>query len=194
MVLDSSVTVAASSSSSSNGSSASPSAGGRHLYKTPEGTTIEIRDVWASNLADEMDNIREILSQYPYVSMDTEFPGVVARPVGDFGASDLQYQTLRCNIDMLKIIQLGLSFSDGSGNWAEGCACWQFNFKFSLSEDMYAEDSIELLKVCALPLPCTPCCVTSPPHYLPPCWSPRHLGSTFHGSRRTALMRTCSAS
>jgi len=49
-------------------------------------------------------------------------------------------------VDMLKLIQLGLSFTDGQGNWAEGCACWQFNFKFSLSGDMFAEDSIELLK------------------------------------------------
>lgn len=77
--------------------------------------------------------------------MDTEFPGVVARPTGDnFG--DAQYQTLRCNVDLLKLIQLGLSFTDGEGNWAEGCTCWQFNFKFSLSDDMFAQDSIELLK------------------------------------------------
>jgi CCR4-NOT transcription complex subunit 7/8 len=51
---------------------------------------------------------------------------------------------------MLKLIQLGLSFTDGEGNWAHGnggCACWQFNFKFSLTEDMFAEDSIDLLKV-----------------------------------------------
>ena len=47
---------------------------------------------------------------------------------------------------MLKLIQLGLSFTDGEGNWAEGCTCWQFNFKFSLSGDMFAQDSIELLK------------------------------------------------
>jgi hypothetical protein len=42
-------------------------------------------------------------------------------------------QTLRCNVDMLKLIQLGLSFTDGNGNWVNGCTCWQFNFKFSLS-------------------------------------------------------------
>ena len=94
-----------------------------------------------------MENIREILERYPYVAMDTEFPGVVARPVGDYAAADLQYQTLRCNVDLLKLIQLGLSFTDGEGNWAEGCTCWQFNFKFSLKDDMFAQDSIELLKV-----------------------------------------------
>lgn len=38
---------------------------------------------------------------------DTEFPGVVARPIGQFtGNADYHYQTLRCNCDLLKIIQL----------------------------------------------------------------------------------------
>jgi hypothetical protein len=56
------------------------------------------------------------------------------------------FQTLRCNCDMLKLIQLGLSFTDEKGNFAEGCSCWQFNFKFSLDSDMFAQDSIDLLK------------------------------------------------
>ncbi|CAM9411034.1 unnamed protein product, partial [Phaeothamnion confervicola] len=77
---------------------------------------------------------------------DTEFPGVVARPIVDYTQSDYQYQTLRCNVDLLKIIQLGLSFANEEGEFAEGCCCWQFNFKFSLTEDMYAQDSIDLLK------------------------------------------------
>lgn len=114
------------------------------FFSIGNGKTIEIRDVWASNLEEEMEEIRNLIDKYPYVAMDTEFPGIVARPVGDFG--DMQYQTLRCNVDMLKLIQLGLSFTDAEGNWIEGCTCWQFNFKFSLSDDMFAQDSIELLK------------------------------------------------
>lgn len=47
---------------------------------------------------------------------------------------------------MLKMIQLGLTFADKDGNWYEECTCWQFNFKFSLSDDMFAQDSIELLQ------------------------------------------------
>jgi CCR4-NOT transcription complex subunit 7/8 len=35
--------------------------------------------------------------------MDTEFPGVVARPVGDVTAQDYQYKTLKCNVDLLKV-------------------------------------------------------------------------------------------
>lgn len=71
----------------------------------------------------------------------------MARPVAsDLSPADLTYQTLRVNVDMLKIIQLGLSFTDGEGNWARGCTCWQFNFKFHPEKDISAHDSIELLK------------------------------------------------
>mmetsp|Transcript_11544 Transcript_11544/g.17575 ORF Transcript_11544/g.17575 Transcript_11544/m.17575 type:complete len:329 (+) Transcript_11544:125-1111(+) len=115
-------------------------------FVAADGHSVEIRDVWASNLEEEMENIRNIIEDYPYVAMDTEFPGVVARPICEFGANDYQYQTLRCNVDMLKLIQLGLSFTDEKGNFAPGCSCWQFNFKFSLADDMFAQDSIDLLK------------------------------------------------
>lgn len=115
------------------------------MFTATDGRSVEIRDVWDYNLEEEMDNIRQIIEEYPYIAMDTEFPGIVARPVCEFGALDYQYQTLKCNVDMLKLIQLGVSFTDGKGNWAKGCACWQFNFKFSLKDDMYAQDSIDLL-------------------------------------------------
>ena len=78
--------------------------------------------------------------------MDTEFPGVVARPIGGFSSHvDYPYQTLRCNVDLLKIIQLGVTFADENGELADDCPTWQFNFKFNLQEDMYAQDSIDLL-------------------------------------------------
>jgi len=105
-----------------------------------------IMNVWAHNLAEEMQKIMEIVDDYPYIAMDTEFPGVVARPVGCFKDShDYHYQTLKCNVDLLKIIQLGLCFCDEDGNFLPGTCTWQFNFKFNLSEDMYAQDSIDLL-------------------------------------------------
>ena len=110
-------------------------------------TQVEIKDVWASTLDAEMAVIRELVERYPYVAMDTEFPGVVAKPVGDLSSNGFAYQTLQCNVDLLKIIQLGISFCGENGETpAEGCYCYQFNFRFDLNEDMYAEDSIELLK------------------------------------------------
>ncbi|XP_023231614.1 CCR4-NOT transcription complex subunit 7-like [Centruroides vittatus] len=106
-----------------------------------------IRDVWAFNLEEEFKAIRKIVQEYQYVAMDTEFPGVVARPIGEFrSTADYQYQLLRCNVDLLKIIQLGLTFLDETGKMPSGgYSTWQFNFKFNLTEDMYAQDSIDLL-------------------------------------------------
>lgn len=65
---------------------------------------------------------------------DTEFPGVVARPIGEFRSNaDYQYQLLRCNVDLLKIIQLGLTFMNEQGDYPPGTSTWQFNFKFNLT-------------------------------------------------------------
>ncbi|KAJ7069662.1 ribonuclease H-like domain-containing protein [Mycena amicta] len=106
-----------------------------------------IRDVWQPNLHAEMQLIRELIDDFPYVSMDTEFPGVVARPMGNFKtSSDYHYQTMRCNVDLLKIIQVGITLADENGNFPQEASTWQFNFRFSINEDMYAPDSIELLQ------------------------------------------------
>ncbi|XP_039264794.1 CCR4-NOT transcription complex subunit 7-like [Styela clava] len=105
-----------------------------------------ILEVWASNVDEEFKKIRKLIHHYPYVSMDTEFPGVVARPIGEFRSnSDYQYQLLKCNVDLLKIIQLGLTFMNDKGETPPGISTWQFNFAFSLNEDMYAQESIDLL-------------------------------------------------
>lgn len=106
-----------------------------------------IRDVWSNNLEEEFRKIRQVIQRYKYVAMDTEFPGVVARPIGEFrSTADYQYQLLRCNVDLLKIIQIGLTFMDEEGKSPAPVSTWQFNFKFNLSEDMYAQESIDLLQ------------------------------------------------
>jgi CCR4-NOT transcription complex subunit 7/8 len=77
---------------------------------------------------------------------DTEFPGVVAKPISNFkSSSDYHYQTIRTNVDLLKIIQLGLTLSNEMGELAPDVCTYQFNFKFSLETDVYAQDSIDLL-------------------------------------------------
>ncbi|KAL8616725.1 CCR4-NOT transcription complex subunit 7 [Nucella lapillus] len=121
-----------------------PVATGEEAHSTETGG---IRDVWASNMEAEFKLIRRVVKDYKYVAMDTEFPGVVARPIGEFrSTSDYQYQLLRCNVNLLKIIQIGISFFDDKGNRATPVSTWQFNFKFNLTEDMYAQESIELLR------------------------------------------------
>ncbi|MQL87873.1 hypothetical protein Taro_020424 [Colocasia esculenta] len=116
------------------------------------GESIQIREVWNDNLDSEFALIREIVDDYPYIAMDTEFPGIVLRPVGSFKTnSDYNYQMLKTNVDLLKLIQLGLTFSDEHGNLPTcntGHQCiWQFNFReFNPQEDVFANDSIELLR------------------------------------------------
>jgi CCR4-NOT transcription complex subunit 7/8 len=81
------------------------------------------------------------------------------------GKSDYHYQCLRTNVDLLKVIQIGIALfnEDGeqpparptstdaadlrrTGNQAPLPYAWQFNFKFSLKEDMYNQTSIESLQ------------------------------------------------
>ncbi|KAK8531155.1 hypothetical protein V6N13_003448 [Hibiscus sabdariffa] len=118
----------------------------------PKSGSIQIREVWDDNVEEEFGLIREIVDDYPYVAMDTEFPGIVLRPVGHFKSSyDYHYQTLKDNVDMLKLVQLGLTFSDEKGNLptcgTDKYCVWQFNFReFNVNEDVFANDSIELLR------------------------------------------------
>ncbi|RZR70855.1 hypothetical protein BHM03_00001940 [Ensete ventricosum] len=118
----------------------------------PKNETVQIREVWSDNLEQEFVLIREIVDDFPFVAMDTEFPGIVCRPLGNFRtSSDFNYATLKANVDMLKLIQLGLTFSDENGSLPtcgtdRGCV-WQFNFReFDIQRDVFASDSIELLR------------------------------------------------
>eukprot|EP01006_Ploeotia_vitrea_P047884 TRINITY_DN67174_c2_g1_i4.p1 TRINITY_DN67174_c2_g1~~TRINITY_DN67174_c2_g1_i4.p1 ORF type:complete len:211 (+),score=76.91 TRINITY_DN67174_c2_g1_i4:152-784(+) len=55
-----------------------------------------------------------------------------------------------CNVNMLRLIQLGLTFFSKDGKRRPGTCTWQFNFKFSLSGDMYAQDSVDMLAAAGL--------------------------------------------
>ncbi|KKA26619.1 hypothetical protein TD95_002926 [Thielaviopsis punctulata] len=130
-----------------------------------------IREVWNYNLHEEMSILRALVHKYPYIAMDTEFPGVVSRPMGNFrGKSDYHYQCLRTNVDMLKVIQIGITLFNEDGETPPPRlspddldplvpvklptgACpysWQFNFQFSLRTDMYNEKSIESLQTAGI--------------------------------------------
>ncbi|KAG8881075.1 hypothetical protein FRB97_000194 [Tulasnella sp. 331] len=110
-----------------------------------------VRDVWSTNLDQEMATLRETVEHYPYIAVDTEFPGIVARPIGAFkNHNEFQYQTMRCNVELLRVIQIGLTLCDADGNFAPEPCTWQFNFKFDLDEDMIAPESVDLLRVANL--------------------------------------------
>ena len=40
-----------------------------HRFTTADGRLVEIRDVWMSNIDEEMENIRNIIEDFPYVAM-----------------------------------------------------------------------------------------------------------------------------
>lgn len=85
--------------------------------------------------------------------------------MGNFPSkADYHYQCLRCNVDLLKLIQLGITLfsvegdlpptqadsslgSAGYNNALIPAPCtWTFNFQFSIDEDMYSQDSIDMLQ------------------------------------------------
>ena len=114
-------------------------------YSVPQWPTETIiKNVWKSNYKEEILKVSNLIEKFPYIAMDTEFPGIIVRAQGD--VRDPQYQTIRSNVDRLKLIQVGITLSDADGNYPPDTSTWQFNLKFDLKVDTYSEDSIQLLK------------------------------------------------
>ena len=80
------------------------------------------------------------------MDIDTEFPGVVARPRNSFKHwLGYGYRLVADNVNMLKLIQLGLTFFNEKGETPRPISTLQFNFRFNVERDMFAPDSVELL-------------------------------------------------
>lgn len=77
------------------------------------------------------DQIREIIDSYSYVAIHSEFPGIVARPIMH---SEYAYNTVKANVDLVHLLQLGLTFANGRGEPPPASvspATFQFNFHFN---------------------------------------------------------------
>ncbi|KAL6970885.1 hypothetical protein U1Q18_030565 [Sarracenia purpurea var. burkii] len=114
---------------------------------------VIVRKVWAGNLIEEFSLIKDILVDYPYIAMDTEFPGVIIFPKHHYShlPPDYNYLLMKANIDALKLIQVGLTFSDATGNLpdfgTDTSFVWEFNFNdFDIDTDAHNVESISLLR------------------------------------------------
>ena len=107
---------------------------------------VEIRRVWAHNVEEEFRIIRNAIDHFPYVSMDTEFPGVIHRPTKHpalLTAGD-RYDLLRRNVDALHLIQVGITLA------ASPTAAPALAFEINLSDfdqrvHRHAAESVQLL-------------------------------------------------
>ena len=101
-------------------------------------------EVWADNFVEEMTKISKLVDKYPYIGMDTEFPGFVIKSLSA-RKEDQNYHTYMVNVNLLKIIQVGITLANYDGETSTPICTWQFNFKFNSSEDLHTADSMRIL-------------------------------------------------
>ena len=126
------------------------------IYNTPSKSTSSINnkfeekiiDVYQDNFIKEIKRIGKYLKQYPYIGMDTEFPGIVYPCTST--NSDFYYQYIKTNVDKLKLIQLGITLTNAKGEKPPNTTTWQFNLKFDYENDAHSTDSISLLYNCGI--------------------------------------------
>ena len=111
--------------------------------------TNYIVDVYKNNFNEEMTKISRLIDDYPYVSMDTEFPGFQSQAsmfINDSHDPNVHYKFMKSNVDSLKIIQVGITLQNAYGEYPDGVRAWQFNFQFDIDKDDCQVDSIQLLQ------------------------------------------------
>ena len=54
------------------------------------------------------------------------------RFTGDAAQKDAGYKFIKSNVDILKLIQVGITLTDENGDTPSPISTWQFNFRFNL--------------------------------------------------------------
>jgi hypothetical protein len=119
-----------------------------------------VLQVFASNLDEQMVVIRDMALKYPMVCIESAQSSLCARPIFRSGImpADAGYQSvreealgsgrvgvlisgcarsrvavqIRINVDLLKLLQVGITFADADGNIAKPVSTWQFHFRFNI--------------------------------------------------------------
>ena len=107
----------------------------------------EIINVWKYNLEEEVENVCKFIEEgFDIIAMDTEFPGIIYNLNPQMTHSNSWYDIVRDNVNVLNMIQVGITLSDKDGNKPKPVNTWQFNMQFDLSKDKFSNDSITILK------------------------------------------------
>ena len=105
-----------------------------------------IKEVYIDNFEEELKKISLLIDRYSYISMDTEFPGIVYNNYKSINIGESSsYSNIKSNVDRLKVIQVGITLADENGEYPSDISTWQFNFDFNLKNDNYSPESIQLL-------------------------------------------------
>lgn len=105
----------------------------------------QIKDVWLDNFFTEMEKVSSLIDEYPYISMDTEFPGTVYLPIDS--ENEFEYQIIRANCDNLKLIQVGICLTNEFGALPnKNIHAWQFNLEFDIKAEESRQSSMDLLR------------------------------------------------
>ncbi|KAF3336769.1 putative CCR4-associated factor 1 11 [Carex littledalei] len=91
--------------------------------------------------------INQVADSYRYVTIDTEFSGLVYKTIRHPRnlSPEQRYSLVKANVDNLKLIQLGITLSNRD---SDNSMTWEFNFRgFDPEIDSQDPSSIELLKL-----------------------------------------------
>ncbi|KAH7420983.1 hypothetical protein KP509_13G034600 [Ceratopteris richardii] len=119
----------------------------------PHGTSVRIPELWGHNAVAEFNLIAKLKHKFSTVAIDSEFPGSFrfdSLCSEEHSEEESTYRALKANVDMMKLIQVGITLIDNRGQlpMIDGAYCiWQFNLRnLDLRTDRYIKSSIELLR------------------------------------------------
>ncbi|KAF3336766.1 putative CCR4-associated factor 1 11 [Carex littledalei] len=117
------------------------------LHQERRSQAAQMRPVFEHNLAMEFAIINQVADSYQYVTIHTEFPGLVYKTIRHPRnlSPEHRYSLVKANVDNLKLIQLGITLSNRD---SDKSMTWKFNFRgFDPEIDSQDPSSIELLKL-----------------------------------------------
>jgi CCR4-NOT transcription complex subunit 7/8 len=121
------------------------------IFQTKEeNDRLGIMEVYEDNFIEQIKYIGDLLDEYNYIGMDTEFPGTVFHV--ENMTEDFYYKSLKKNVDKLKLIQLGITLTNDKGEYPNNSPyhTWQFNLEFDKDTELYKDESMDMLKKCGI--------------------------------------------